>query len=171
MLTKPPGLDDRRHFTYDQLRSSRLAKARRIRRPFVVMLSSAGLLAALFVASPRQFVHQIEISVIRQPTPYTQLFFSDPSAIPGRLKLDLPNRFTFTIVNDEGQFSLYHFTVTVDTIGLSTTVVARGSLRLDDQGIGTRTVALVPKNQRHRYLITVVLGGSGQSIHFYGETP
>jgi len=88
MLTKTRGLDDR-------LRSSRPRKARRIRRPFIVMLSSAGLLAALFVASPQQFVHQIEISVIRQPTPYTQLFFNDPSAIPSRLRLDRPNRFTF----------------------------------------------------------------------------
>jgi hypothetical protein len=135
------------------------------------MLSSAGLLAALFVASPRQFAHQIEISVIRQPTPYTQLFFSDPGAIPSRLRLDRPDRFTFTIVNDEGQSSLYHFVVMMNTTGLSTTVVANGSLRLDDRGTGTRTFAFVPKKRRHRYLITVVLEGSSQSIHFYGETP
>jgi hypothetical protein len=64
------------------------------------MLSSARLLAALFVASAQQFVHQIEISVIRQPTLYTQLFFNDPSAIPSRLRLERPNRFAFTIVND-----------------------------------------------------------------------
>ena len=145
--------------------------ARRSWRPFIVMLSSAGLLAALFVASPRQFAHQIEISVIRQPTPYTQLFFSDPGAIPSRLRLDRPDRFTFTIVNDEGQSSLYHFVVMMNTTGLSTTVVANGSLRLDDRGTGTRTFAFVPKKRRHRYLITVVLEGSSQSIHFYGETP
>ena len=135
------------------------------------MLSSAGLLAALFAASPRQFVHQIEISLIKQPTPYTQLFFSDPSAIPGTLRLDRPNKFTFTVVNDEGQSSFYHFAVAVNTAGLSTTVVAIGSLQLDDGGTGTRTVAFVPKKRRHRYLITVVLDGSGLSIHFYGETP
>lgn len=171
MLTKPQGLDDRLGSPHDQLRSSHPRKARRIRRPFIVMLSSAGLLAALFVASPQQFAHQIEISVIRQPTPYTQLFFNDPRAIPSRLRLDLPNKFTFTIVNDEGQSLLYHFAVIMNTVGSSTTVVANGSLRLDDEGTGTRTVALVPKNRRHRYLITVVLDGSGQSIHFYGETP
>jgi hypothetical protein len=134
------------------------------------MVSSAGLLAALYAASPKQFVHQIEISVIRQPTPYTQLFFSDPNAIPSRLRLDLPNRFAFTIVNDEGQSTLYRFTVLMNTAGSSATV-ANGSVRLDDGGTGTRTVALVPKNHGHRYLITVVLDGSGQSIHFYGETP
>jgi hypothetical protein len=164
MLTTTRGLDDR-------LRSSRPRKARRIRRPFIVMLSSAELLAALFVASPQQFVHQIEISVIRQPTPYTQLFFKDPAAIPSGLRLDRPNKFTFTIVNNEGQSSLYHFTVMMSTARLPTTVVAEGSLRLDDGGIGTRTVVFVPKKRRHRYLITVVLDGSGLSIHFYGETP
>ena len=137
----------------------------------IAIFSSAGLLMALFVASPRQFVHQIEISVIRQPTPYTQLFFSHPGAIPSTLRLDRPNKFTFTIVNDEGQSSLYHFTVTMKAAGSSTTVVANGSLRLDDSGIGTRTVAFVPTKQRHQYLITVVLDGSGLSIHFYGETP
>lgn len=171
MLTKPQGLDDRLRSPHDQLRSSRPRKARRIRRPFIVMLSFAGLLAALFVASPQQFVHQIEISVIRQPTPYTQLFFNDPNAIPSRLRLDRPNRFTFTIVNDEGQSSLYHFTVMMSTARSSITVVANGSLRLDDEGIGTRTVAFVPKKRRHRYLIYVVLAGSGLSIHFHGETP
>jgi hypothetical protein len=170
MLTKPPGLKERLNSPHDRRCLSRSRKVRRIRRPFVVMLSSAGMLAALFVASPQQFVHQIEISVIRQPTPYTQLFFGDPSAIPSRLRLDLPNKFTFTIVNDEGRSSLYHFTVMMDTVGLSTAVVANGSLRLRDEGIATRTVAVVPKKHRHRYLITVVLDGTGLSIHFYGET-
>jgi hypothetical protein len=171
MLTKPRGLDDRLSSPDDQLRSSRPRKAWRIRRPFIVILSSVGLLAALFAASPQQFVHQIEISVIRQPTPYTQLFFKDPAAIPSGLRLDRPNKFTFTIVNNEGQSSLYHFTVMMSTARLPTTVVAEGSLRLDDGGIGTRTVVFVPKKRRHRYLITVVLDGSGLSIHFYGETP
>jgi hypothetical protein len=164
MLTKPLGQDDR-------LRSSGPRKTRRIRRPFIVILSSVGLLAALFVSSPQQFVHQIEISVIRQPTPYTQLFFRDPGAIPSSLRLDRPNKFTFAVVNDEGQSSLYHFTVRVNAVGSSTTVVERGSLRLDNGGTGRRTVAFVPKKRGHRYLITVVLDGSGLSIHFYGETP
>jgi hypothetical protein len=59
----------------------------------------------------------------------------------------------------------------MNTARLSTTVVANGSLQLDDEGIGTRTIAFVPKKRRHRYLNTVVLDGSGLSIHFYGETP
>jgi hypothetical protein len=171
MLTKPQGLDDRLRSPHDEFRSPCPRKARRSRRPFIVLLSSAGLLATLFVASPRQFVHQIEISIIRQPTPYTQLFFSDPEAIPSRLRLDRPERFTFTIVNDEGRSSLYHFAVMMNTVGLSTTVVANGSLRLNDEGIGTRTVTFVPSKPRHRYLITVVLDRSGLSIDFYGETP
>jgi hypothetical protein len=170
MLTEPQGLDARLGSPHDRPRSSNPRKARRVRRPFIVMLSSAGLLAALYVASPQQFAHQIEISVIRQPTPNTQLFFSDPGAIPSRLRRDLPNRFAFTITNDEGRASLYHFAVLMNTAGSSTTVVANGSLRLADQGTATRTIALVPKKRRHRYLITVVLNGSGQSIHLYGET-
>jgi hypothetical protein len=171
MLTKPGTLDGWLRSPHDQLRPSRPRKARHIRRTLIAILSSAGLLMALFVASPRQFVHQIEISVIRQTTPYTQLYFSDPGAIPSTLRLDRPNKFTFTIVNDEGQSSLYHFTVMTSSVGLPTTVIANGSLRLDDKGIGKRTVAFVPKKRGHRYLITVVLEGSGLSIHFYGETP
>ena len=171
MLTKPRGLDDCLRSPHDLLRPSRPRRARSIRRSFIVMLSFAGLLAVIFVASPRQFVHQIEISVIRQPTPYTQLFFSDPGAVPSTLRLDRPNKFTFTIVNDEGRSSLYHFAVMTNTPGSPATVVANGSLRLDDRGTGTRTVAFVPKKRRHRYLITVVLDGSGLSIHFSGETP
>ena len=163
MLTKPRELDD-------PLGSSRLRAERRNRRPFAVLLLSAGLLVALFAASPRQFVHQIEISVIRQPTPYTQLFFSDPRAVPSRLQFDRSNKFTFTIVNDEGRTWLYHFKVMMSS-ARSSTVIAHGSLLLNDKETGTRTVAVVPKARQHRYLITVVLDGSSQSIHFYGDTP
>ena len=80
-----------------------LPKKKKGRLVAAAVLSCVGLLAGVATAFPQQFVHQIEISIFRQPAPYTQLFFSNPTAIPDRFNVDRPNRFVFTIVNDQGR--------------------------------------------------------------------
>jgi hypothetical protein len=135
----------------------------------VIVLCFITLTAGLYAAFPEQFKHQVELSFIRQPTPYTELFFSDPVALPAKLRIDKPNSFTFTIVNDEGRSDSFNYSVVVST-GKSVNVSRRGSVTIRNSGSASRTVAVVPKSRKSRYLITVVLGVSGQSIHFFGET-
>ena len=147
----------------------RRPKEKRGRAVVVVVLCSVALIAGLFTAFPKQFMHQIEISLIRQPTPYTQLFFSHPTALQARLHVDRPNKFAFTIINDEGRSELFNYSVMVST-AKSVNVTRRGSLTIRNGGSVTRLVAVVPRSRKSRYLITVVLDANGQSIHFYGET-
>jgi hypothetical protein len=147
-----------------------LPKKNNRRVAVVAVLSFIGLFVGLFVAFPRQFVRQVEISVVRQPTPYTQLFFNNPTALPSQLRVNRANKFAFTIVNDQGRSWLYRYTVTASTAG-SSTVAGRGSLTIRNGGSLTCTVAVVPKLRKSRYLVTVMLDTPDQSIHFYGDTP
>jgi hypothetical protein len=134
-----------------------------------IILAVIGLSAGIACAFPRQFMHQVKISLIRQPTPYTQLFFNNPTALPSRLHNNRPNIFTFTIVNDQGQSQRYRYTVVVST-AKSFIIASKGSLTIRNGDTATRTVAVTPKSRRSRYLITVALDAGGQSIHFYGDT-
>jgi hypothetical protein len=147
-----------------------LPKKNNRRVAVALVLSFIGLLVGLFVAFPRQFVHQVEISIVRQPTPYTQLFFNNPTALPSQLRVNRANEFAFTIVNDQGRSWLYRYTVTASTTG-SSTVAGRGSLTIRNGRSLTFTVAVVPKLRKSRYLVTVALDTPDQSIDFYGDTP
>lgn len=145
------------------------AKRRRKRTAIVILLSIVALITWLVASFPKQVRHQIEISLFRQPTPYTQLFFTQPDSLPSRLRIDRPSEFSFTIVNDEGSPENYGYSVILSTIG-SHDVAKTGSLLVPSGDSTTRTITVVPKTRRSRYLITVVLNASGQSIHFYGDT-
>lgn len=162
MLTRPLEHGNSIHVPHLPKKKGRLVAA-------AIALSFVGLLTGLFITFPQQFVHQIEISIFRQPAPYTQLFFSNPTAIPDRFNVDRPNRFVFTIVNDQGRSWLYRYVVTVSTT-VSSTVAGKSSLTIRDGGSVTCTVAIIPKSRKSRYLVTVILN-NGQSIHFYGDTP
>lgn len=141
------------------------------RRLFIAALFSfVALIAGLIVAYPKQFMHQVEISLVRQPTPYIQLFFSNPATLPGHLLIHRPNKFAFTVINDQGQPEVYKYTIKMST-AKTVTIASRGSFTIRNGESSTRTVTVEPKSRRSRYLITIVLDASGQSIHFYGETP
>jgi hypothetical protein len=135
-----------------------------------VGLSCVALLVGLYAAFPRQFQHQLQISLVRQPTPYTQLYFTNLNALSGKLLVDKPDSFAFTIENDQGQTWAYEYTVTVSAAG-SHTVADVGALSIPNGTSVTRTFKFVPKSRRSRYLVTVSLSPTDQSIHFYGDTP
>lgn len=135
----------------------------------VIALCFITLIAGLYAAFPDQFKRQVELSLIRQPTPYTQLFFSHPEALPAKLHIGKSNRFTFTIINDEGTSESFKYSVVVST-AKSVNVSRRGSVTIHNGSTASRAVAVVPRSRKSRYLITVILDASGQSIHFYGET-
>jgi hypothetical protein len=147
-----------------------LRKPQIARRIAIAVLIFAGLLTGLLIVFPRQFIHQVQISLIRQPTPYTQLFFSDPTALPTQLHVNRRDKFAFTIVNDEGRSQFYQYIVTM-TPARSYVVVVKGTMALPNGGTGIRAVNVQPKFRQSRYLINVVIAGTGQSIHFYGDTP
>jgi hypothetical protein len=133
----------------------------------LTLIGIAGLLAIFF---PVQFNHQLDISVFRQPTPYTQLFFSDPTTLPKKLEVGHANKFSFTVVNDQGHPATYRYIVTITGAKLQK-VASQGSFTLGDSQSITRTVAVVPTARKTQYLVKVMLSGTVDFIQFYGDTP
>jgi hypothetical protein len=127
------------------------------------------LVAAVAAVSSKSLRHQIALSIVRQPTPYTQLYFSHAGALPVRFKIGQKNSFDFTIVNNESRAYRYTYTVTLDD-SRSHSVVSIETVTIDDGGEVTRPVTLVPKDHKANYLVTIALEGMNQSIHFYAET-
>jgi len=133
----------------------------------LILIGIAGVLAICF---PAQVKHQLEISVFRQPTPYTQLFFSNPTALPKKLEVGHQNKFSFTVVNDQGNSKAYRYTVTV-TGGKLQKAAGAGTFTLGDGQSITRTVGVVPTSRGAQYLIKVALSGTADVIQFYSDTP
>jgi hypothetical protein len=128
-----------------------------------------GVVGIFAIVSPSQFRHQLEISVARQPNPYTQLYFTHPTALPKELKIDHVNTFAFTVINDQGHSATYRYIVTM-TRAKSQTVVSTGYLTIGNNQQITRTVEVEPKSKRSQYLIKVTLSGTVDVIQFYGST-
>ena len=123
--------------------------------------------AALGIAFPHQIAHQIALSVTRQPTPYTELYFSDPQSLPASLSLSAPNLFGFTVVNHEGHDTVYSYVVTLaSSYGSST--IAQGRIDLRNNMEATRLVNVRPTRRATEYWITVNLLGRIETIRFRG---
>lgn len=120
-------------------------------------------------ALSKQFRHQIEISIVRQRNPYTQLYFADPKALPGHLQINKNNVFEFTIENNEGREFSYTYTVTLAD-SRSHAVANKATTTISDGQRTTRQVAVQPKDLNSKYQITITLQGTNQSIHFYATT-
>jgi hypothetical protein len=116
-----------------------------------------------------QFRHQVEISVVRQGTPYTQLYFASPTKLPTELKTDKNNTVGFTIENDEGHAYRYTYIVTLDDFR-SGAVTSKDTVAIGDGDRATSQIVVTPKDRKSKYLITISLEGMNQSIHFYAET-
>ena len=134
-----------------------------------ICLAVALVIVGAAIAYPSQFKHQLELSIVRQPTPYTQLYFTSPSALSSKLRVDQKNNFEFTIENDEARTYQYTYTVTLADFR-SHLVVTTASLTLGNGDRATQIATVTPKDRKSKYLITVALEGGNQSIHFYGET-
>jgi hypothetical protein len=132
-----------------------------------IFIALAGILAIVF---PTQFKHQFAISVTRQPTPYTQLFFANSTTLPRELSLNRPNDVKFTVVNNEGRAATYHYTVTM-AVGNQAKIAGQGSFALGDNQSITQTAVIKPSSRRSQYLVKITLDGTGSFIQFYASTP
>lgn len=139
------------------------------RLALAVVLIVIGIIGIFAICFPTQFKQQLEVSVLRQPTPYTQLFFSDPTALPQKLEVDRVSRFSFTVINNQGRSGTYRYTVTI-TGGKLQKLASQGSFTLGDSQSVTRTVGVVPTSRGTQYLIKVTLSGTPDVLQFYSTT-
>lgn len=138
------------------------------RAGIAVGLAVLLLVAALGAAFPKQLKHQWELSAVRQPTPYTQLYFTAPASIPSILVAGQPNTFDFTIENDEGHAYRYTYVITLEDSRAQQ--VSKETVSVNSGERVTRAVTVQPTDKKSRYLVSVTIPSLNQSIHFYGET-
>jgi hypothetical protein len=119
------------------------------------------------LAFPHQIAHQITLSVTKQPTPFTELYFSNPNGLPKSLSLSRPNLFRFTVVNHEGRDAVYSYVVTLaSSYGNST--ITQGRIDLSNGMSATRLVDVRPTHGATEYVTTVSLQGRSETIRFRG---
>jgi hypothetical protein len=134
---------------------------------WVALAAVCAVAAGLSIAFPHQIAHQIDLAVTRQPTPFTELYFSDPQTLPASLSLSAPNVFGFTVVNHEGHDTVYSYVVTLaSSHGAST--IAQGRIDLRNNMRATRLVNVRPTRRATEYLTTVNLLGRTEMIRFRG---
>jgi hypothetical protein len=164
ILSRP---DDRR----SQVPASQPPNKRIWRIAAAVVLVFCVVTGVLAIGFPAQFKHQLAISIIRQPTPYTQLFFNDSTALPKQLKFDHLNKFTFTVINDQGRPENYHYIVTMTRVKSGKIVsISKGSLMVGNTKSVMQAVRVEPKFRKSHYLIKVTLSGTADFIQFYATT-
>lgn len=135
-----------------------------------VALTVIGIVGIFGICFPNQFKRQFDISVTRQPTPYTQLFFASSTTLPKELQVNRANSVKFTVVNNEGHAATYHYTVTM-TVKQDQKIAGQGSFTLGDNQSTTQTAVVKPTSRKSQYLIKIALDGTNNFIQFYASTP
>ena len=80
-------------------------------RYIIFPLVGIFVIIGLATAFSKPLRHQLALSIVRQPTLYTQLYFTDPGNLSGSLKVGQKNIFQFTLVNDENRAYRYTYVV------------------------------------------------------------
>jgi hypothetical protein len=135
-------------------------------RVALVLIAAVGLagLTAFAWRSPA-VRKQITESVARQPTPYTELYFTDHTNLPSFLSTSHTNDFAFTIGNHEGKALSYQYQVTA-TSAQGTTRVGGGTVQADSGRLVNTSVSFLAPAPATQYVITVHLSGRPEMIHF-----
>lgn len=63
--------------------------------------------------------HQWALSLIRQPTRYTVLYFDDAANLPPTVVANRPLKVSFTVTNDEGHIMSYRYVLSATSSGIS----------------------------------------------------
>jgi D-inositol-3-phosphate glycosyltransferase len=81
-----------------------------------VLAGAAGLAVAISLLVPAGR-HQWALSLLRQPTPYTVLFFNRAAVLQARVTAGQPVRFGFTVSNKEGRTMRYRYVISTRPAG------------------------------------------------------
>lgn len=128
----------------------------------------AGLTAVPEVRS------QVKGSVSRQPSPFTDLYFTDPASLPKHADASNRNMFRFTISDHENRSEDYVYVVTEESV-VENAAIDQGTLQVGAGQSVTTSVqfaSISPNGSalaNTRYQITVRLLGRSEIIHFSGS--
>jgi hypothetical protein len=115
--------------------------------------------------------HQWAVSILRQPTRYTVLYFDHPASLPHEARVSQTVRFSFTIVNDEGHPVDYRYVVG-NVVGTGDPTEREVSTtRISARGARSISVSLRPACAASPCRIQVSLAGYPETIAFLVAPP
>ena len=123
-------------------------------------LALLAILVSLLVPAGR---HQWALSLIRQPTPYTALFFNKASALPVSAVRDRPMALSFSIANHEGKAITYRYVVSQEAAGKSQ-VLAQASRGVNVNTTWSVSAQVTPSCRSSPCRLTVSLPGHPETI-------
>jgi hypothetical protein len=151
----------------DDSKSSGLAHYRRepgARRwwPTVTGLVALAVGASLLLPAGR---HQWALSLIRQPTPYTVLFFNKPAALPTTDAIDKQITVSFTVGNHEGRLMDFRYVLSVSS-GRDSRILEESTRPIAPGAMWTVTRRFRPRCSISPCRIEVSLPGHPETIDF-----
>lgn len=141
---------------------------RRLFRRSTVALAAVLLgVIAILAVGPRAVARQLELSFVRQPSPYTELFFVAPDELPRDFGKARTGTFQFAIRNFEGKAVEYRYVSTLQTAG-GVATIGSGAATLADRQTATRAVQVPVVIPAGPFTVSVSLVGRSESIDFLG---
>jgi hypothetical protein len=106
--------------------------------------------------------HQVRISVSRQQTPFTELYFAND--LPSRFSVGEPTTLAFIIANHQGHDLTYAWTATITETDGTTVATMKGRARVPN-GLTSGQHLSFTLASSGTYLLTVSLDGRVETIH------
>ena len=147
------------------VRCQRRRTAQMLRRVVPVLVLTAC--TVLMVSRPSWAVRQLELSFVRQPTPYTELFFENPDRLPTSIPEAGVAAFSFSIRNNEIRAITYEYVCEIRTAG-RTAVIDRGVALVPAGAAATRSEHILSPGAGKRFVVSISLVGRSQEIDFIG---
>ena len=97
----------------------------------------------------------------------TELYFTSPDSLPRAVTPKIPTQFTFHVTNQEDGPITYSYLVTIQTPGTSAQTITSGSFTLADGNATEVPVKFSISQPGARSLVTVLLIGRPETIHFW----
>jgi hypothetical protein len=134
-----------------------------VRRRWWPVVSLVAIAASLISPTIR---HQWALSIFRQRTEYTILYFNKPTTLPTSSAGHAPISFSFSITNQEARYVRYRYVVRASDGITGSHVLATGSRVLRAAHRWNVPLTVVPKCLLSPCYITVSLPSTHESIDF-----
>jgi hypothetical protein len=134
------------------------------RHPVALAVAAALFGAAIALWLSPWLREQVLVSIVRQPTSFTELAVSDPKALPSSLPAGRPTPMPFVITNHDGTTTDYEYRVVLSGPD-GAAVVADDHVTVADGQSATIAATITPPEPRTAYEVEIELVGRPEHLH------
>jgi hypothetical protein len=142
------------------------SRNRFLSRPLITALVTAVLALSLVVLTVPSFrraaADQLRLSMTHIPERVTELYFTEPAALPAAYETGQPVQFSFTVRNLEHRDMRYRYQLAAG----DTYESADGVMEVKDGASAVMAMVLPASDYGAQPVVTVRLPDQGQAIHF-----